>query len=670
MDSGSKFVVNVAYTTPSGRMHIGHGLGHTVSDVILRYEALKQEKDSFFGFGMHSTGKDLIKIIETLKDEDNLPQILKRYNIPQKKRDELLSLPDLEDQVDTLVQEYESQYKEVIKKMGIAMDFDSFFSTNQEANQKYTQWTLKKLNDSGLIVETESERPYCAKCDDIKHIDIDLSEVSSVGQVKWDEVRIQDGELQGGKFECRLHSGEPITVKKRKERAINYADEETQNKVLKLIKNMKVRPNKYKENLEEIVKTRLPKPFERNSEGNIGATSPFDPDKKVEALSDSNIYMEFYGISQLINNQDIKIDNLTDEFFDYVYLNKGNPADVAKNSNMEETDLIKAKKHVQERIPVDVSVLGFEHLGVHLPFSLFTHAAVFPDNYFFPECVVTSHITKKGEKMSKSKGNVVYLDDLLDLSEKEVSIKGLSKEASYDSIRFFLSYYQSMDQDFDWDDSNFIRVSLSGMKRHVSSIRRSGDIKQSARDGDLNYIDKWFSTLDQITVDKITEKMDERDSRKALVELTDIRTKALNNYLTSESPKKEILSSFLKNQISMGYPVLPRVSEELRKEYIPNEQITWPKTNEEMKFFEEYERGEHEFKGKDYEKNIVGDLNSKIGRMMGKKEIKPGDSLEILTPTQYQSTLLQKLKSPFSGKFDMDFQQNQTYEEIMVRKKL
>ena len=403
MNSDKKFTVNVAYTTPSGRMHVGHGLGHVVADVALRYGALRQGKETFFGFGMHSTGKDLIKILTTIRDETNLPETLSRYNITVEKREEILSLDNLDDQIDLLVQEYMGQYREVIEKMGIAMDYDSFFSTNQEANQRYTQWTLRRLNEAGLIVETESDRPYCPQCDDIKHIDRDLSEVSAVGSVDWDEVRVADGQIYGGEFECRLHGGERIIVKRRKERAINYADSEMQQKTLSLARTMKVFPRKYKQDLEGIVRTRIAKPFERKANGNIGALSPFDSEKRVEALSDSNIYMEFFSLSQLLNQGVVEAENLTDSFFDYVYLGRGIPSEVFGDSGVDEKTLEKVKAYINSVSPVDISIAGHEHLGVHLPFSLFVHAAVLPEEFFFPECIITSHITRDGEKMSKSK---------------------------------------------------------------------------------------------------------------------------------------------------------------------------------------------------------------------------------------------------------------------------
>ena len=667
METGKKYTVNVAYTTPSGRMHIGHGLGHIISDVALRYGALRQGKDTFFGFGMHSTGKDLIKILTKLNEEGNLPETLERYNINREKRDEILSLNNLSEQVDALVQEYKQQYQGVIERMGIAMNYDSFFSTHQKANQRYTQWTLKKLDEVGLIVETEADRPYCAQCDDIKHIDKDLSEVSVNGKVNWDEVRITDGQIYGGEFECKLHSKEKIVVKKRRERAINYADSQIQQKTIDLVQNMKVFPKKYKSGLEEIVKSRMAKPFERKAHENVGAISPFDSTKSIEALSDSNIYMEFYGISQLINQGKLDSENLTDSFFDYVYLDKGNPNEVAQNSGINREMLDEVKNHMENIYPVDISVAGFEHTEVHLPFSLFNHAAVLPKKYFFPEYIITSHVTKDGEKMSKSKGNVVYLDELLDLTEKEGKLEGLSNEASLDASRFFLSYYQSLDKDFDWNDNHFKSSGIRGMSRYVTGIIKAAKTLEYTEARSLNSIDKWISTIDQRTIQEITEKMDEKDSRRALVTLVDIRGKILSKYIAS-NPNPEVLSKFLINQINMGYPVMPRATKELREGYFPGAQLEWPSPKFELNFSEEYETFEHQIKGEEYEKNISKKVNSLLRKMLGRKEINYGETVSIVAPTEYQIQVLHNQKIPLSKQINLEFSIDLESKGIEVRR--
>jgi len=669
MVNKKKYTVNVAYTTPSGRMHIGHGLGHTISDVFLRYGALRKGKETFFGFGMHSTGKDLIKILTSLNEEEGLEESLKRYNLSREKRDKLLSLHDLPNQIDALVQEYREQYQRVIEEMGIAMNYDSFFSTNQESNQRYTQWTLRRLDEAGLIVETEADRPYCPKCDDIKHIDKDLSEVSTIGQVNWDEVRVSEGHIFGGEFECRLHSGEKIIVKKRKERAINYSDPEMQQKTVDLAKKMEVFPKRYQGELEKIIKTRMAKPFERKAEGNVGALSPFDLTKRVEALSDSNIYMEFYAISQLINQERLYPQNLTDEFFDYIYLDKGDPEKVARVSGLKKDYLEVIKENVEEIYPVDISVAGFEHMAVHLPFSLFNHAAVLQKKYFFPEYIITSHVTRDGEKMSKSKGNVVYLDEILESTRKAGKIEGLSEEASLDAVRFFLSYYQSLDKDFDWNDDNFRSSGLKGMRRYVSGIVKAGELLKRMEEKASDLFDRWFSTVDQRTIREITERMDEKDSRGALISLVDVRGRALSEYMTSQSHNPELLSRFVFNQINMGHPIMPRVVNELREKYFSEERLEWPLSNPNLEFPEEYEIVEHQFRGKGYKKSLSGEINSILGKMIGKKEISPGETAVIITPTKHQMQVLQSERIPLSKELNLEFSVDPTARGVEIRKR-
>ena len=668
MASKKEYTVNVAYTTPSGRMHIGHGLGHTISDVALRYGALRQRRDTFFGFGMHSTGKDLIKILLKLSEEEQLSEALTQYNISKQKRDEIISRESLQEQINELVEEYRRQYQEVIENLGVAMNYDSFFSTHQETNQRYTQWTLRKLDEKGLIIETDSDRPYCPKCDDIKHIDKDLSEVSAVGKVDWNGLRIEDGEIIGGSFECRLHSGEKIIVMRRKERAINYGDPQMQQKTVELTNRMEVFPRKYKSDLEGIIRTRLAKPFERKAQENVGAISPFDPTKRVEALSDSNIYMEFYALSQLINQGKLKPENLTDKFFDYVYLGEGNVDTVAKNSGAEKEIIEEAREHVNSIYPVDISIAGFEHLTVHTPFSLFTHAAVLPERYFFPEYIVTSHVTRDGEKMSKSKGNVVYLDELLDLTKREGGLSGLSEEASLDAVRFFLSYYQNLDRDFDWNDENFKSSGIKGMRRYVMGVIEAAKSLGGLEERVLELKDKWFSTLDQRTIREITGKMDEKDSRGALVALVDIRGKALSAYLSSPELNKVVLSRFLINQINMGYPIMPRVTDELRKIYFQGASLEWPSVNPEVIFPEEYEMIEHEMKGNIYEKNLLGEINALLGKMFGRREIVAGETITIVSPTIYQTQILYKQKISLSNKLNLRFIADSRVEKIEIRK--
>ena len=57
---------------------------------------------------------------------------------------------------------------------------------------------------------------------------------------------------------------------------------------------------------------------------------PWDPSWIVETLSDSTIYMAYYTIAGIINEENISEENLTDAVFDFVFYGKGNAAAVVK----------------------------------------------------------------------------------------------------------------------------------------------------------------------------------------------------------------------------------------------------------------------------------------------------------------------------------------------------
>ena len=54
----------------------------------------------------------------------------------------------------------------------------------------------------------------------------------------------------------------------------------------------------------------------------LGTKIPWDKEWLVESLADSVIYMAFYIISKYVNKKEINGNDLTDEFFDYVFMGK------------------------------------------------------------------------------------------------------------------------------------------------------------------------------------------------------------------------------------------------------------------------------------------------------------------------------------------------------------
>lgn len=838
------FTTIVAFSTPSGRLHIGHALGQVTGDVASRYAEL-HGKHSFFPFGIHSTGKDLIRILGEIKSErDDFAEKRRGYDLSDKDAERILLGGSQDSQVNALIQHFREKYTKDLTDLGINIDRDSFFATDEHSFHKYAQWTIKKLAEKNLIVKTKSPRPYCPQCDDIKAIESDFSEVSPSGKVNLDEVRIQEGnvllfqnknliapvyttrpetifgatnlfynfnrtyveaevngrriisevgslediiyslfenpsikikgevsdlekqrfvnpvtgeeipvlpadfvksdvgtgivmsvpihdpfdyfflrkrapellnsakdvivnpngnpisfnfdelsedkleevrkltyalqeegtmsdnsgkyagqavsdvrdrlmkdlqkkglagqifKLIGGEFFCRTHKNQRIVVKPSEEDSIDYGNQEYQRRTLELVKGIKLFPPKYRSELEEIILTRKAKPCERKAEGNIGALSPLSEGKRIEALADSNIYMEYYGIANALNTGLIKPENLNDFLFDYLLLEDGDSGEVARVSGLEIEKLLELKKLMNERYPIDINVAATEHKDVHFPFSLFTHSSILPEELFPKEYLLTSHVMLEGEKMSKSKGNVLYLEDIVNFV-KENPIEGISPEASLDAIRFFLMSYQSLDRDFDWSQNLFVSSGLNRLQKYVSFVNnfRFENYEIGVPILKTDY-DKWMMTKLQRTITDSTSAMESRRFREATIHF-DGATKDTQKYNSDKNVDEKLVKLTLSNQLSLLYPFSPRISSELHQKLFKMPISNWPIYNSEMEFPEEHDQIEHKYLGKKYIASLVGALKRSVGVAKG-KSIYDESMAEAVFPSEYSLKLLKQ----------------------------
>ncbi len=838
------FTTIVAFSTPSGRLHIGHALGQVAGDIASRYAELNGKK-SFFPFAIHSTGKDLIRILEEIKPERNgFAEGRRNYDLSDGDVEEILSGDTQDSQVSALIQHFREKYTNDLINLGIGIDRDSFFATDDPSFHKYTQWTLRTLAEKGLIVKTISPRPYCPQCDDIKAIERDFSEVSPLEKVNLDDVRIQEGnvlffknqdlivpvyttrpetifgatnlfynpnrtyveaevnnqrivseessleeiiyslfdnpsikikgrvedlerqrfvnpitgeeipalpadfvksnigtgivmsvpihdpfdyfflrnvapellqkargvivddegefisfdgerlseqELEGvrkttynlqeqgrmandsgkyagqpvsltrdqllkdlkekrfsgqifkiigGEFFCRTHKNQRIVVKPSEENSIDYGNSEYQKQTLDKLRGMHLFPPKYRSELEKIIFTRRAKPCERKAERNIGALSPFSEGKRIEALADSNIYMEYYGLATALNTGLINSENLNDTLFNYLLLNNGNSKEVARVSGLEEKKILELKRLMNERYPIDINVAAKEHKDVHFPFSLFTHSAILPEELFPREYLLTSHVMLEGEKMSKSRGNVLYLEDIVNFV-KENPIKGISSEASLDAIRFFLMSYQSLDRDFDWSKQLFVSSGLNRLQKYVSFVNDLGFESPNLETPRLqNNYDKWMMTRLQRTVNDSTSAMESRRFREATIHFDGI-TKDIQRYTINENPDENLAKLSLSNQLGLLYPFAPRMANELHQILFRSPVSIWPVYSLEMEFPEEHDQIEHRHLGKKYVGSLMGALKRSIGIAKG-KGVYDETKAEVVFPSNYSLGLLKQ----------------------------
>lgn len=131
----------------------------------------------------------------------------------------------------------------------------------------------------------------------------------------------------------------------------------------------------------------------------LGTYFPFDKTQIIESLSDSTIYMAFYTIAHKLSQ--IPIEKLTNEFFDYVFLGKGN---VPKDRIAQEL-----RASFLYWYPVDSRHSGADLIRNHLTFFMFNHAAIFPKEHWPKQIVANGFVLMDGKKMSKSMGNILPL---------------------------------------------------------------------------------------------------------------------------------------------------------------------------------------------------------------------------------------------------------------------
>jgi leucyl-tRNA synthetase len=206
---------------------------------------------------------------------------------------------------------------------------------------------------------------------------------------------------------------------------LNFNAGDWKKDAFKCLNNMKIIPNKYRLNFENIFNWLEKRPCARKR--GLGTNLPFNKEWIIESLSDSTIYMAFYTISHKIKEYQIKPEQLTPEFFDFVLLGKGDIKRISKNTNIGENILREFQNEFLYWYPVDHRHTAIMHISNHLSFYIFHHVAIFPEKHWPKLISLIEPVNVEGQKMGKSKGNLIPLADI-------------QKSYSADLFRFYISH--------------------------------------------------------------------------------------------------------------------------------------------------------------------------------------------------------------------------------------
>jgi leucyl-tRNA synthetase len=346
------------------------------------------------------------------------------------------------------------------------------------------------------------------------------------------------------KVVCRC--GEPVVIKKIDDQwFINYADEDLTARSHEQANRMHIIPTDYMTNVHGVLDWFRERACVR--QGNwLGTRFPFDDKWIIEAISDSTLYPIFYTVTPYINDGSVNAENLTTEFFDHVFLDKGDANEVAKVSGLDPSLVAKIKADVDYWYPLDMNLGGKEHMTVHFPAFLMNHVAILPESKLPKGIFVNWYVISKAGKISKSKGGAQ-------------PIPGAAEKYGVDSLRLYYAHIASPFADVEWDEDiieNYV-LKIDRVMRNVEELSAMGPSTS------MSGIDQWLLSRLNSRLAKVISGMAQYDLKTLANEAYFEIPNDLKWYVRRGGNNGTAMMKALDIWVRMMAPITPHVAEEM-----------------------------------------------------------------------------------------------------------
>lgn len=211
-------------------------------------------------------------------------------------------------------------------------------------------------------------------------------------------------------------------------------------------------------------------------------------------------------------------------------------------------------------MPVDQYIGGVEHAVLHLLYSRFFNRVL---NEFglvdvrepFKNLLTQGMVIKDGAKMSKSKGNVVDPDYMI-------------QKYGADTARLFCLFASPPEKDLDWSDkgvegcSRFLQRVWRLISERIEDMKSVEAIFEPLTDDGENV---QLAYLMHKTIKKVTEDIDRFHLNTAIAKIMELVNglyKFLEKEHTDEATKKLVRGAF-ETLVALLFPFVPHISEEL-----------------------------------------------------------------------------------------------------------
>jgi leucyl-tRNA synthetase len=223
-------------------------------------------------------------------------------------------------------------------------------------------------------------------------------------------------------------------------------------------------------------------------------------------------------------------------------------------------------------LPVDQYVGGIEHAILHLLYARFFNklmrdVGLIKNDEPFTNLLTQGMVLKEGTKMSKSKGNTVDPQELIDTY-------------GADTARLFMMFAAPPEQSLEWADSGvqgahrFLRRLWQATYDHVAH----GTIAAYTT-GDLNAELKTLRRQLHLTIEKVADDYGRRHSFNTAISSVMELMNALAKVEGVDDTSRQVRQEVLQNAALLLSPIVPHICQALWAELCPNSHILdagWP----------------------------------------------------------------------------------------------
>ena len=323
-----------------------------------------------------------------------------------------------------------------------------------------------------------------------------------------------------------------------------YGDPEWKAKTRESIERLVTYPAEYSRELLGILDWFHDRPCIRKGRW-LGTPFPLDPEWLIEPIADSTFYMAYFVVRRFVSTGRLALPQLTDAFFDYVFLGSGPGEPTVPRPLLDEV-----REEFLYWYPLDLNMGGKEHKRVHYPVFLYTHARLLPPELQPRGVYVHGWITGPGGTK---------------ISKKEVSSKGgrippvdaALESWGADALRLFYAIVASPSQDVVW-----------GPELVDSATARLAEVERLVREAKGDSVgppelDAWLSSSMHRVIRDIRSAYNATDLRAA-AELTYVGIPALlRRYYARGGVPGQATRRLAEAWVRLLSPITPHIAEEL-----------------------------------------------------------------------------------------------------------